>query len=142
MNWTDEKVEELKALWNAGKSGGQIAAVFGITRNAVIGKIHRLGLYREQRKQRAARAQQISPVPTPSVSPRIVSADPPFVAIPHVELEDGPPGASPRALTLMGLTSKTCRWPHGDGPFWFCGAPPLPSFPYCEGHCQKAYYRR
>ena len=70
MSWTDDRVELLKKLWADGLSASQIAAELGgITRNAVIGKVHRLGL--------SGRAKSPAPAPAPPVPPQQQPAKPP-----------------------------------------------------------------
>ncbi|MGX9854689.1 GcrA family cell cycle regulator [Limimaricola variabilis] len=70
MSWTDERVETLKKMWNEGQSASQIAKELGgVTRNAVIGKVHRLGL-----SNRTGVAPQPSPAPQPSAAPAQPSA--------------------------------------------------------------------
>lgn len=109
MAWTEERVRQLKELWAAGLSAGQIAAKMdGVTRNAVIGKVHRLGL--------AGRDEPAAPID------RIGA------------LCDGDPSGDGLALTvpdLDALNEKGCRWPGEDG---FCGAPTATSRSYCDHH--------
>ena len=75
MSWTDERVETLKKMWGEGQSASQIAKELGgVTRNAVIGKVHRLGLSNRQarpaaaakQRQRKSRTQRPKPAPKPS----------------------------------------------------------------------------
>ena len=131
MSWTDERVELLKKLWADGLSASQIAAELGgITRNAVIGKVHRLGLSgrakspssaaprpRKARTVRphaagvaAADARQHRARPTTTTSSRSRSCS----RIIPIE----------QRKTLLQLTEQTCRWPIGDpgsADFFFCG---------------------
>src|ERR1700759_4976771 len=87
-NWSDDRVEQLKTLWTEGLSASQIArALGGVTRNAVIGKVHRLGLAGRARPSRAER-------PRPPTAPKVPSIRTQAVAAPIVEedpltLEDG-----------------------------------------------------
>ena len=136
--WTDDRVETLKTLWAEGHSCSQIARQFGcgLSRNAVIGKVHRLGLpgrsvaklmVRDARMPRAARAivpghvapAIVKPVPLPPVEPALTGAEP----------------------TLPDLTRTACRWPVGEADGWqqqFCGAPRDGGSSYCAFHARKA----
>jgi GcrA cell cycle regulator len=149
MIWTDERVELLKKLWAEGLSASQIARELGgVTRNAVIGKVHRLQLsgrakpassaprVRRPRAARPARpaaapavhgnlALKTAPLPAPR---RLVSMD---VVVPI-----------PLKASILNLTDKTCRWPIGDPgeeDFCFCGHAPREGAPYCEYHANVAY---
>jgi GcrA cell cycle regulator len=151
MSWTDERVELLKKLWSDGLSASQIAAELGgITRNAVIGKVHRLGL--------SGRAKSTSagvPRPRKSRSPSHMlrigrNAIRGNTALAHAydyEIEAEPelidniiPIGQRR--TILELTEQTCRWPVGDpgsGDFFFCGGNTLTGLPYCAYHSRVAY---
>jgi GcrA cell cycle regulator len=153
MNWTEERVELLKKLWGEGLSASQIAnQLGGVTRNAVIGKVHRLSL--------SGRAKPVSSTPRPrkvrSLSPHR-SAPRHYVSgnnalAPHTN-------PSPRRLPapvpienvvvpipmnvpLLDLNDQMCKWPIGepssDG-FLFCGHTNWNSLPYCEYHSRLAY---
>lgn len=132
-NWTDERVEQLKSLWSEGLSASQIARTLGgVTRNAVIGKVHRLGL-----AGRAVPAQTERPrLPaTPRVAPR-PAAPAPVVEEDPLPLDDG------NYATVLTITDHMCRWPIGDpsdGEFHFCGRKVKIGSPYCEAHARKAY---
>jgi GcrA cell cycle regulator len=151
MSWNDERVETLKRLWAEGFSASQIAAELGgVTRNAVIGKVHRLGL--------SGRAKSpSSPAPRPR-KPR--SAGPMMrvsrssvrgnTALAHAFEVDAEPEPAPvdnvipigQRRSLLELTEETCRWPIGDPgnpDFYFCGGPPVGGLPYCAYHSRVAY---
>ncbi len=133
--WTDERVERLKSYWADGYSVRAIAvALGGMTRNAVIGKVHRLGLSAHicraapevERRARKARDQGKTPVPGPSV----------------VCLPERAPDPTPRFLKLAELTKHTCKWPIGDPrapEFVFCGSAKNIDRPYCPHHQSIAY---
>lgn len=134
MQWTDERVEELKRLHKDNLSCAQIAnELGGVSRNAVIGKLTRLGLNDGKRfpakpklgRQRAKRFLMARQKLT-----QIMFEDAPETLIPVGE-------PLSRNLTLFQLTSKTCRWPAGnDPPFHFCGHGPQFGSPYCPFHAQ------
>lgn len=151
LTWSDERVEQLKKLWEAGLSASQIAAELGnVTRNAVIGKVHRLGLSGRAKspasavpRQRKARpAQQMMRVSRP------VSRG--NTALAHafeVELEPDPIAFDnvvpmSQRLSLLELNEATCHWPVGDPAspdFFFCGGKALAGLPYCAHHSRVAY---
>ena len=166
MSWTDERVETLKRMWAEGQSASQIAKELGgVTRNAVIGKVHRLGLSnrvggKDDDDAPAAAAPARSepaaprPEPTANVTPlplrkAIVPAGQPLPPQPSLNEISPEALASVREvekrakrLTLMELTERTCKWPIGDPAtedFWFCGLPALPGKPYCEAHVGVAF---
>jgi len=134
MGWTEERVEQLKALWTEGLSASQIARVLGgVTRNAVIGKVHRLGLAGRAGPTRSERPRHAS---TRSSAARVVVPEPEIVEEDPVLLEDG------HFATVLTINDRMCRWPIGDpseNEFHFCGRKPKPGSPYCEAHARKAY---
>jgi GcrA cell cycle regulator len=142
MSWTDERVETLKKLWLEGLSASQIAKQLGgVTRNAVIGKVHRLGLSGRatpSQPQRAAfRAPRPPrPVPPPAI-PRRVEAAPAAAAPPPVPMLPEAPGTA----TVLTLGAHMCKWPIGDpssDDFTFCGRR-VGDGPYCDDHARVAY---
>ena len=151
MSWTDERVEILKRLWQEGLSASQIAAELGgVTRNAVIGKVHRLGLSgrgqptttikRQRRPQAAAPRQRVRQSVT--VGNLALQAD--FEAFAETEPRPRRDVVVPIAkrLTIEMLTERTCKWPIGDpgqADFHFCGNDSLDGVPYCEYHSGIAY---
>jgi GcrA cell cycle regulator len=135
INWSDDRVEQLKTLWTEGLSASQIArALGGVTRNAVIGKVHRLGLAGRASPSRAER-------PRVSMSPKVPSLrshqpPAPIVEEDPLQLEDG------NFATVLTISDRMCRWPIGDpsaSEFHFCGRSPKSGSPYCEAHARKAY---
>lgn len=154
--WTDERVELLKKLWTDGLSASQIAAELGnVTRNAVIGKVHRLGLSGRPKDAKAAAATPrvrkatrtpsapapiapqahnnvvIAPIPLQPVRPEPVDMGDDDVAVPMSE-----------RVTIMDLRESMCRWPMGDPTkpeFRFCGARSITGLPYCTHHSRIAY---
>jgi len=134
MGWTDERVEQLKNLWTEGLSASQIArALGGVTRNAVIGKVHRLGLAGRATPARSDRPRMPS---VPKVMTRTYMPPPPVVEEDPVTFDDG------SHVTVLTINDRMCRWPIGDpseGAFHFCGRNPKSGSPYCEAHARKAY---
>jgi GcrA cell cycle regulator len=150
IGWTDERVELLKKLWADGLSASQIAAELGgITRNAVIGKVHRLGLSGRAKspsssapRQRKPRQSHMLRVSRPAMRGNTALA---YAYDYDVEAEPAPvenviPMGQRR--TLLELTEETCRWPLGDPAtqdFYFCGGKSVAGVPYCSYHCRIAY---
>jgi len=151
MSWTDERVELLKKLWSDGLSASQIAAELGgITRNAVIGKVHRLGLS-GRAKSASTGAPRQRKARSPSHMLRIGrSAIRGNTALAHaydIEAEAEPEMIDNiipigQRRTILELTELTCRWPVGDpggGEFFFCGGNTFNALPYCAYHARIAY---
>lgn len=138
--WTDDHVETLKRLYDDGLTCAQIANEMrcGFTRNAVIGKIHRLGLngrvYASRKmtpeEAEASRVRKVAYTRDYRAKQRAVSppVKPSRPARPDVCLE-----VTPRNLDLCDLGHNDCRWPYGEGPFTFCGNMVLHGS-YCAAH--------
>jgi GcrA cell cycle regulator len=153
MSWTDERVELLKKLWWDGLSASRIAAALGgITRNAVIGKVHRLGLSgraksvsaaaSHQRKARSSSFSYALHMSRASIRGNTALAhvyDYDAKATPELVENIIPIG---QRRSLMELTGQTCHWPIGDpgsSDFIFCGGNTVAGLPYCAYHCRIAY---
>ena len=148
--WTPEREMDLRLFYLKGLSCSQIAAELGsgITRNAVIGKIHRLGLdgrpkperVQKERKQKAvlnSRRWRAKHNPT-HLFAMINGSDPGYVEPSCDELII----PIEQRRTLIELTDTTCRFPIGDPAtegFYFCGGHPVGGKPYCSFHCRLAY---
>lgn len=143
MGWTDERVETLKKLWLDGLSASQIAKQLGgVTRNAVIGKVHRLGLSGRAAPSQPTRTTFKAPRPArpaaPVAAPRRVEAASQVPTAPRPVLNDEAPGQA----TVLTLGAHMCKWPIGDpsaDSFTFCGRRSEGDGPYCPSHAQVAY---
>ncbi len=143
MGWSEERVTLLRKLWAEGLSASQIAKQLGgVTRNAVIGKVHRLGLAGRatpsrpaKRPVRPARPRVIGPSAPRLRQPSSV----PYVVVPDLEplrFEDG------KAASVLTLKDSMCRYPIGDptdADFAFCGRAAPTCGPYCQDHARLAY---
>jgi len=167
MSWTEDRVDVLKKLWMEGLSASQIAAELGegVTRNAVIGKVHRLKLsgrakpanssQRARSINRAGGRRRAAPGTGASVKRRVIAT--PVIgatALKPIEIENEDVRATPdqatelfipvsERISLLGLSEKTCKWPIGDPlvpDFYFCGRDSGDSGPYCEFHAKRAYH--
>jgi len=144
MGWTDERVELLKKLWQEGLSASQIAKQLGgVTRNAVIGKVHRLGLSGRAAPSKPARTVFKAPRPArsaaaPAAPRRLVEPAQLAPATPSpARYVDETPGTA----TVLTLGAHMCKWPIGDPAldnFTFCGRR-TGEGPYCHEHAQVAY---
>ena len=143
FQWTQDRVDILRKLWPK-QSASQIAMRLGnISRNAVIGKAHRLGLVCSPRNprdkaERAAQTHRVrkaakerkqeAPMRMPKFKP-----DPEALAALRA-IPD-----TPTVKSLLDLEPHHCRWPCGEPTDGFCGEKHIPGLPYCERHSQRAY---
>lgn len=135
MSWTDERVTLLKKLWGEGKTAAEIAkALGGVTRNAVIGKAHRLKLSNrispiQQNERKEDRAPEIK-----KQLPKAVKT--------AAQVVKKAANNSFKGLKMIELKERMCRWPSGDPKdedFAFCGCETVTGLPYCEDHAKMAY---
>jgi GcrA cell cycle regulator len=150
MAWTEQAVETMRRLWPT-HSAAQIARAIGdkhgipMTRNAVIGKGLRTGM--------AAKRPPSSPDGRPATGRRKLQFNSNNISRLQVKITGGDPGFKERRptadkqtpieqrVTLMQLTSHTCRWPlwaMDEAERFFCGAEPIPGLPYCNAHFKRA----
>lgn len=163
MAWTDERTEQLKNLWASGMTASRIAdELRGVTRNAVIAKVHRMG-FQELGGKRTKHGGDNGVAPRPkaqrqprtmrhamptgrnggyrSGGPDALPADESLTGL--AEADAAHTAATPPAerTTLLELSEATCRWPIGDPlapDFFFCGAQ-VRAAPYCAYHARVAY---
>ena len=155
MAWTEERVELLKKLWSDGLSASQIAGrLGGVTRNAVIGKVHRLGLSGRATSSRSSVPRpRRNHVPRQNRAPSLTFGTRGNVALKptyDTDYEQAPAPAPIEELviplheraSILTLKESMCRWPIGDPSdenFHFCGRKKTGSLPYCEHHARMAY---
>lgn len=142
--WTDQRVSELKRLWQAGLSATQISPELGVSRSAVLGKLHRLGISgRGQPTNGDGRARCKKASAERHMRNRIVRAAeaPPPIKSPPVRATPAKL-APPLRLSIDQLGRHTCRWPigyPGTPGFSYCGHRIEPGFSYCAPHNDDAY---
>jgi GcrA cell cycle regulator len=155
QTWTPERIELLKQMWAEGLSASTIAGRLGagISRNAVIGKVHRLGLSgratpnrstsprprRPRQPSHPGRARLLPTAGATALKPQICQERMVEPEPEPIRLVDIPKG---ERVNLLMLSEKTCRWPIGEPgteDFFFCGMSPNASTPYCEYHARVAY---
>lgn len=154
MSWTDERVEMLKKLWQEGLSASQIAGRIGsVTRNAVIGKVHRLGLSgrattSRMKSHRPRTRMAANGGKRPVTKPRFAQIGNPAVRALYLDAEVYVPPVEELVIPLnerksiQTLTETSCRWPIGDPQapdFHFCGKTKVAVLPYCEFHARRAF---
>lgn len=133
--WDDHEVEAMKGLYGDGLSMSQIARALGTgrTRNAVLGKLHRLGLVDPSRKMpRQPRVASAPRARNPHTPTPLSEPEPAFEPM----LVNGEP------VTVFTITDQMCHWPIGDPlepAFQFCGHAPMFDSPYCPFHRKIAY---
>jgi len=129
MGWTDKKIADLEKFWNKGLTTAEIGKKLDVSKNAVVGKAHRLGLQgrpspiKREPKDVQKKPETSSSLPSPSSS-----------ASPLPKKND--------FITIADLTLEMCRWPTGDpkfADFHFCGKKTFQNKPYCLNHCAEAY---
>ena len=138
MSWTPEKQEKLKKLWKQGHTASQIATMLGdTTRNAVIGKAHRLNLQaRAKSKKPAYKSNEDNNNVTENKTQKL-GRKAKFKAL---LLDKSFEQENPKKLEE--LTDDTCRWTichHYEENFYFCGRKPMEKFPYCKLHVLYAF---
>jgi GcrA cell cycle regulator len=138
MSWTDEKVSKLKELWGKGNTASQIAEIIGgISRNAVIGKAHRLNLSAKIKTRAATSSKNFD---TTIEENNIKSKRGRKSKFQSLIIEKDFEPENPKQLEE--LDENTCKWPIGhpdEKKFYFCGRSSLKDFSYCKLHLLYAY---
>ncbi|MCW8915060.1 MAG: GcrA family cell cycle regulator [Magnetovibrio sp.] len=132
IEWTPERIKILIGLWEEGLPTSEIGRRLGVTKNAVVGKVHRLGLKKRQSPIRQTSASSSQPKKAKKVA---------AAAAPQPAPAKTPTGD---VVRLEELTAAMCCWPEGEPgtpDFHFCGKQAVPEKPYCEDHCARAYVK-
>ena len=127
IDWTTDRIKTLMALWAEGVSTLEIGRRLGVTKNSVVGKVHRLGLPKRQ-----------SPISSSPRTPRASKPTPPIKIRPQTV------PVTAEMVKMEELTTGMCKWPEGEPDqedFRFCGQPAIEGKPYCAVHCARAYVR-
>jgi GcrA cell cycle regulator len=143
--WNDERVEQLKRLHAQGLPCSLIAAKLGcgLSRNSIIGKLHRIGIRRSkpvltnERPTPRSRRRPLRPIAV-LLPPAECAMEQKQPSSPFNDVEI--PLTQRRALVDLG--QHDCRWSYDDpaaSDFFFCGAPTVDGLPYCRAHCERAY---
>ena len=139
MSWNESNVARLKELWDQGLPTAQIGKLLGFTKNAVVGKAHRIGLERRP-----------SPIRRTAVKPDRKKARSPIVPTLKFETSIEEPKETTKLQTFQPAvknfftshTKRGCEWPEGhpdESDFKFCGKDRFEDKPYCIDHCAVAY---
>ena len=138
MGWNEEKVNKLKELWGKGSTASQIAEIIGgISRNAVIGKAHRLNLSSKIKTRNASSSQNFDNSSEGDSSKQRKGRKSKFQSL-IIEKDFEP--ENPKKLEE--LDDSSCKWPVGhpeEVSFYFCGRSSLKDFSYCKLHLLYAY---
>ena len=163
MAWTDEMVDQLREMWKQGLTTGEIGKRLGVSKNSIVGKVHRLGLSgrpspikKKDDKEAPAEKKEATESTIKATKPKAEKA--PVAKAPKAEkkveeqpeieekLEISAPVASHHngKTSLTDLDNHTCRWPIGDPKdenFHFCGRKVRIGQTYCDEHANIAYVK-
>lgn len=150
MIWTEEVVEELKRMWDRGMTTGQIAKALNVTKNSIIGKVHRLCLTarpspikksdiasKERKNAKNSSTTKEKHKQTKESSAKAATTK-------ETKSVEKPEIVEKTNIPLVKLDNHTCRWPMGDprdDDFCFCGKRIRTGQTYCEEHAAVAYVK-
>ncbi|MCB4822407.1 GcrA family cell cycle regulator [Roseicella aerolata] len=153
MDWTAEAIEQLRGLWAEGHSTAEIGRRMGVSKNAVVGKAHRLNLPARPSPIRREPGEG-GAAPRPAAQPRRLAVPPPLREPAPLRRPEAPAAAAapvaapppPAAVVrpFPRVAARSCCWPLGEPgtpDFRFCSAEATPGKPYCAEHASVAYVR-
>ena len=138
MSWNQQKVEDLKKLWNDGVATSRIGEQLGFTKNAVIGKAFRLGLERRQNSRK--KISQPDSFSSTTLY-RQTSSSSSSISVKKEPIRRREKFSFKKSIVGTG-NFRSCQWPIGDPleeGFHYCGGQNIPTKPYCIEHFKKAY---
>jgi len=138
MSWNQQKVEDLKKLWNDGVATSRIGEQLGFTKNAVIGKAFRLGLERRQNSRK--KISQPTSFSSTTLY-RETSSSSSSISVKKEPIRRREKFSFKKSIVGTG-NFRSCQWPIGDpleDGFHYCGGQNIPTKPYCIEHFKKAY---
>ncbi|MBQ9272027.1 MAG: global cell cycle regulator GcrA-like protein [Alphaproteobacteria bacterium] len=143
MGWSEESVEKLRQMWSEGLTANEIAKKLGVTKNAIVGKVHRLCLTARPSpiKSKDEESSELELSVTENEKEKAIAAKQRSFSKAESEPEICKPGVN---IKLIDLDSHTCRWPIGDprdDDFCFCGKKVRTGQTYCDEHAQMAYVK-
>lgn len=158
MEWTSEIILRLRSLWDEGLSTAEIGRRLGISKNAVVGKAHRLGLAARPSPIHRTGERRPAPAPAPRLPRRVMGSTlpplasprtppaPPAVVADLAAVSPAPAASALRPVALAGPARRqaSCCWPIGEPgtkSFHFCDAEAMSGKPYCAEHVQLAYVK-
>jgi GcrA cell cycle regulator len=140
--WSSERITQLRSCVAAGFTCSRIAAEIGVSRNAVIGKMNRLGLSRPRNVLATGPEQKHTWRPKADNVTRLFSQHRILMRLPPEPPPSPESIRNGRGCSLLELSPRSCRWPinePGTADFCFCGHPQVEGLPYCVGHARIAY---
>ncbi len=145
MAWTEEMIDDLKQMWKEGLTTNEIAKRLGVSKNSIVGKVHRLNL---KARPSPIKKKEENPAPVTVVSEETsakkTSGTIKKINITAVNVISAKPQKKDSCIKLTELDSHTCRWPIGDprdDNFCFCGKAVRSGQTYCEDHSAIAYVK-
>ena len=156
MAWTEEMVDDLRRMWTEGKTANEIAKILNVSKNSIVGKVHRLCLTARPSpiKKKSDKPENPAPEKNQQTMAQESVKQPKKDVVKPVQTETKPEAPEIKEtvkeknkngnVKLVDLDSHTCRWPIGDprdDDFCFCGKKVRAGQTYCDEHSQVAYVK-
>lgn len=142
MAWTDEMVEGLRQMWDEGLTANEIAKRLGVSKNSIVGKVHRLCL--KARPSPIKRKDVVEETVVDNVQEVVPETEVVVEKTIEVTVKKNKKSEKNGNIKLVELDSHTCRWPLGDprdDDFCFCGKKIRLGQTYCDEHSAQAYVK-